>query len=357
MSTETVVPSAPSADSEVVDVFKGKEVSMAEYDKYRQSNELPERFKAADTEEPAPSQEIPEGEKPESEPDSDPDKQQEKPAKPKHQTSAERVAVLNAKVEELWSEEDPDLLKIAQITATIEKIEKGASAKRKTEVAPVAEQPKPAEPQYTRPKPTVDDKGEDDNPKYATYEDFVEDLSDWKAEQRLAKQQREQQQQEQQSKLQRAIEDGKSIYGDDFGKIADDTAGALVGDANVPLLVKQRIARSEMLPHLVYTIGSDSAELERFVDMAKADPFKALDYIALVENGIAEELAGNKADEAGRNDKGQFVSKEPPAKPKTSAPKPPTPVSGTSTGAFDVSDESLSPEEWMRQRNRQLGIK
>lgn len=44
---------------------------------------------------------------------------------------------------------------------------------------PVAEKPK-AEPQYTRPRPTEDAIGT----KYQTYADYVEDLTDWKIEQR-----------------------------------------------------------------------------------------------------------------------------------------------------------------------------
>jgi hypothetical protein len=45
-------------------------------------------------------------------------------------------------------------------------------------------------------------------------------------------------------------------------------------------------------------------------------------------------------------------SSRPPT--KTSAPKPPSPVGGSSGRGFDVSDESLSSDEWMRQRNEQV---
>ena len=39
---------------------------------------------------------------------------------------------------------------------------------------------------------------------------------------------------------------------------------------------------------------------------------------------------------------------------KTTAPKPPSPVGGTSRGAFDVNDESGSADDWMRRRNADL---
>jgi hypothetical protein len=47
----------------------------------------------------------------------------------------------------------------------------------------------------------------------------------------------------------------------------------------------------------------------------------------------------------------------PAARTTTSAPKPPSPVGGGSSRAFDVGDESLSADAWFHQRNRQLGIK
>lgn len=51
------------------------------------------------------------------------------------------------------------------------------------------------------------------------------------------------------------------------------------------------------------------------------------------------------------------VIRQTPEKRQTQAPKPPTPVGGSSSRAFDVNDESLSEDEWMRKRNAQLGIR
>ena len=41
-------------------------------------------------------------------------------------------------------------------------------------------------------------------------------------------------------------------------------------------------------------------------------------------------------------------------KKTTKAPKPPAPVGGSSSRAFDVSDESTSADEWFRRRNADL---
>lgn len=190
----------------------------------------------------------------------------------------------------------------------------------KAETKPAETQTAPAQPQPTRPKPAIEDKDKDGKPKYATYEDFVEDLSDWKVEQRMAAQQRDQQQQTQKQRIESAITEGKAIYGEDFGKIADETAGVIGQDAEIPLIIKQRIGRSDILPHLVYTLGNDSAELASFVKLAKSDQFKALDLIALTESLIREELAGKQQTET--------KTETQPAKPKTSAPPPPAEVGG-----------------------------
>jgi hypothetical protein len=105
---------------------------------------------------------------------------------------------------------------------------------------------------------------------------------------------------------------------------------------------------------VLYTIGSDDAELAKFIEMAKANPNKAIRYVAKVESLIADELAKPKETPA-RAENGQFKPNA-PEKKSTSAPKPPSPVNnGGHSRAFDPSDDSLSPEEWMRQRNKALG--
>lgn len=43
-----------------------------------------------------------------------------------------------------------------------------------------------------------------------------------------------------------------------------------------------------------------------------------------------------------------------PAPKKTAAPKPPSPVSGTSRGDFDINDESISADAWFHRRNADL---
>ena len=343
---EQTVAAAPSA-AEQDDVFRGETPTLDEYNQYRQSGELPARFKTTETAGTEPA-ESSEGEEPESAAESEAANQtQEKSQQqPKKLSAEERIAQLRATIEKLWEQDEPDTVRIAQLETTVDKIEQRSGAKRKTAPAPVAqtEPLAPQPPQYTRPKPTAEDKGPDGNAKYATYEDFVEDLADWKAEQRIVQQQRAQAAQQQERELQAKLEEARSRY-DNFDEVMQPALATIVEDQKVSPTVKAMLNDSDVLPDLLFTIGSDAKALATFLQTAKTDPGKAIRYIALTENLIREELeSGSKPN----------AEKTPPAKPQTSAPKPPSPVGGSSSRAFDVSDESLSPEEWMRKRNAQL---
>ncbi|MGH7593436.1 MAG: hypothetical protein ACRELE_06240 [Gemmatimonadales bacterium] len=315
MSEETVV--AESSSAETADAFNGENVSLAEFSHYRSTGELPEQYKA-DIEEATASDQITEAGEAES-----PKKSQESKRKP----DAEQ--------------------RIKQLTDEVKRWKSAAEAKAKPSEA--------VQPQQTRSKPTAEDKQSDGTPKYATYEDFVEELSDWKAEQRWTAQQREVAEQAQRKELDSKVSDAKQRYGEDkFDEVLVPTVNIIINDKQVSPVIKEMLNDSEVLPDLLFTIGSDEKELASFLKMAKEAPGKALRYLAAVEAGIIDELATDTTEETGRNEAGQFISKGSPVKPKTGAPKPPSPVTGASSGAFDVSDESLSSEEWARKRTADL---
>lgn len=203
--------------------------------------------------------------------------------------------------------------RIKQLTDRIKELES-----RKPETA---EAPKPVakvEPQYTRPKPTAEDK-DGDKPKYATYEDFVEDLADWKGEQRDAARQREQQETAQKTAMDSKMTDARKRYGDKFDEVLTPTIDAIMGkESGVHGVVKTMLNESEVLPDLIYTIGGDAKEMANFLKMAKDNPGKAMRYIALTESLIREELEGAEAPK----------ETTPPVKVQTQAPRPPAEVGG-----------------------------
>lgn len=313
MAEETQTASSPV---EVEDVFQGKEVSMAEFSRYRADGELPERFKPADTVESDPTDTPdetakPEGESLEPSPDSETDATQEQ----KPSTPAQK--------------------RILQLLAEKKELERKLAEKQ--DVKPESS-PAPVE-QFTRPKPTAEDKKEDGTPKFNTYEDYIEDLSDWKDEQREVKRQREQLQKDGTDRLNAKVEEGRTRY-ENLDEVVVPAANEIYNDKAISPVVKQMIADSDVIVDLMYTIASDPAEYAKFVKMAKETPGKAIRFIALTESFIAEELAGKV--------------EETPAKPRTQAPKPAATVGGTTSRSFDVSDESLSADEWARKRTQQL---
>lgn len=306
---QVVVESQPT-----MDISRGPlvDITPEQRTEFRKTGNLPEPPKK---EEAAPSSEA----KPDSEAkpagDSEPPKVQEHTErKPKAQTAEERIA---------------------QLESTIEKIKKGAGLEKpKADSEPAKSEPKPAEPQYTRPKPTVDDKDDKGTPKYATYEDYIEDLTDWKGEQRDAKNQRIAQEQAQAKAFNSKVEEARSRY-ENFDEVVGPTAAALNGNANINPVVKQMLLDSEHLPDLLFTIGSNDAEKAKFTEMAEKNPGKALRYIALTESLIAEELEA-KAKPA----------EEAPVKPKTQAPKPPSEAGGRAAAPPDALEAAAKANDF-----------
>jgi hypothetical protein len=141
------------------------------------------------------------------------------------------------------------------------------------------------------------------------------------------------------------VEAARRRYGEDFDTVIEPTVGEIMGNKDIPMEVKRMMAFSDVLPELVFTIGSDQKTKQELVRLSKSDPLRAMRYIATLEVGIRQELAAPEPEEK---------EEKAPEPRKTSAPKPPAPVTGAVSRAFDVSDESLLPEDWMRKRNAQV---
>jgi hypothetical protein len=316
MAQETQVASSPT---EVEDVFNGEHPTLAEFSKYREDGTLPERFQtdnaAPSTADTSEESEESEDKTPEPEPDSDPDELQG--LKPK---TAKRIERLLAEVKEL--------------------------KRQQTE----KQDAKPAESfpvqQTATGEPTPEDLNADGSPKWKTYEDFTKALARHEALQVRTEWEREQEQKTAQNALKAKLDEARARYED-----ADEVifpANKSIQEANIPMAVKEVFAQSDVFIDLCYVIGSDPKALADFIALAQSSPRAAIGRIFEYERGITEELSKS------RDSEGKFTASAPK---KTSAPKPPTPVGGTSSRAFDVSDDSLSPEEWMRKRNAQVAIK
>ncbi len=301
---------AVSSPAEAVDPFNGQSPTLREFNSYRVSGEVPARFMP---EEAAPAAAEPaEGEEPETEPEAAPDEDQ----------APEGIGNKARK-------------RFEKLLAEKKELERKLAAKPDAQPAPSAAQP------LTRPEPTVEDRKPDGTLKYADYADFIKDLGKWSAEQTLHEAQVRQSQQKNFEEVQEKVERDRKRYGEEFGKIIEPTAADIMGNASIPMEVKRMLAKSDILPDLVYTLGTDKNTLQKLVQLAKTDPQSAMYYLAELSADIRQELA--KPDET-----------QAPEPKKTTAPKPPSPVTGASSRAFDVSDESLSADDWVRKRNQQL---
>lgn len=304
---------APSP-AETPDVFNGENVSMSEYSKYREDGALPERFQAEDAP-PAPADDQEEPDELEEEEEAAPDSAPEEPQELKAKT-AKRIQQLLDETKELKRQ-----LAEKQV------------AKPESTPAP--------EPQAAG-EPTPEDKNADGSMKFKTYEAFTKALARWEIRQELAEQQREQRERTAKEALQTKLNEARERYDN-----ADDVifpANEAIQNARIPLAVKEIFAQSDVFVDLCYVVGSDPKALKDFISLAQTNPRAAIGKIYEYERGIHQEL-------------GKLVpAGETPAR-KTAAPKPPSPVGGGSTRAFDVSDESLSAEDWMRKRNKQLAAR
>lgn len=326
---------AASSPAEV-DVFNGEQPTLAEYQQYRQSGEVPARFKPAEPAESAPAdppkEDDAEPEEAEAAPESDPEETQEQPQKG---SAAEK--------------------RIKQLLARNKELERQLAAPKQTQ-----SDPSPARPQQPqnyaeyrktfKPSEWITEYAKA-NPE-ASYEDANAAMADHLSDVRDHFRRIEERVNAAKQALDKLQEEARERY-EDFDEIKSRVVSRFVTDKgmpNIPPQVYEVIDTSDVLADLLYTIGSDEEELDKFVAMAKASPSKAIRYVAKVESLIAEELAKPKDTPARGND-GKFIA---PEKRQTAAPKPPSPVGGGTSRAFDVSDENLSPEEWMRQRNAQI---
>jgi len=307
---ETQVASSPT---ETVDVFNGENTTMAEFAKYRQDGEVPERFKPAEKADPAPADPLEETETPA--PASEPDETQE--LKPK---TAKRIQQLLEKTKELERQ-------LAE----------------KHDAKPAASSPVAASVVQAG-EPNPEDKNNDGTPKFKTYEEFTRALARWEIRLELEADRQRAQEREANKALQSKLEDARTRY-DDADDVIFPTSKS-IHDAQIPVAVKEVFGQSDVFVDLCYVVGSDPEELKKFITLAQSNPRAAIGKVFEYERGIKDQLS-----------KGSEGKDPAPAPKKTGAPKPPAPVSGASSRAFDVSDDSLSPEEWARKRTKQLADK
>lgn len=310
----------------------------SEYAQWRATGELPEKPQPKKAAPAAADERTSDSSAPEAEP------QQEKP-KPRRKPDAE------ARIKALTDE----------IKALRGQMERGRPTQTQAESSPARPQQQPG----PRNKPTPEDKTPDGRPKYSSYEDYVEDLADWKAEQRFAAHQREQQAQAQRQQLKSQLEEARERYPN-----YDAVAAPLIGELlkpEIPQEVFRLINDSPVLADLIYVIGGSDESRTNFLNAARSNPTKAQRVAIMIEQDIQAKLA--KGSDAGteRNERGRFAAVpkgdgEPiPAKRgPEDTPAPPIEIGHRGGGTMDEAERALKAIErgdenavraWLRAEN------
>lgn len=192
---------------------------------------------------------------------------------------------------------------------------------------------KPAE-QKTSDKPTPD--------KFGTYEEYVEALTDWKTEQKLARE-REQRKAE----TEKAVEaERQKTLGHswqeseakarkehaDYDEVIQEAAEA-IRDGELPKISDstfRAIMETDSKAEILYHLAKNREDLEQLASATGSRVYLELGKIEAKLNTPAQE------------------------KPKvTGAPKPPSTVGGRANKSFDPNDPSVDINEWMkRERER-----
>jgi len=318
MPEETVVAAtsaeqeAPATTAPEFDHSRGALVDLSpeQRSEYKKTGVLPKAPEPKKTEEVAPPQPEPKGESAaEAEPAKG--KQEHTEKQPKKPTAEERIA---------------------QLEATIEKIRKGAGIERKAEPAPAPVEPK-AENAQQQPKPpqnykewfkqfdaeTWENDYVEKNPTH-TFSQMNAALADYLGDVREEFARHAEAQRASLAKTSEKLQDAEKRYGAKFDDVVVPTLKA-INEKIVPP-IRQLLEECEVLPDLLFTIGDEQGGIDKFLAMP---PGKQARYIALTEALIQEQLSG-KAEE---------VKPEPPAKPQTSAPKPPAEVGGRASTPDD----------------------
>jgi hypothetical protein len=214
-----------------------------------------------------------------------------------------------------------------------------------TKPAPV-EQPAPApEPVEAlgTPKPTPD--------KFTNYEDFIEALTDWKAEQREVQRAQQEAQQAQQEYLRQTF-DNYNQGVDDFKREHDDFDEVLSKDVAIYPGVQMAIMEMENGPAVAYYLGTHRDLASKLMDMSEARAMAEVGRISATL-GVAVDDEPSSAPE-GNEEEEEPVHRAspPPRKAVSAAPAPIKPLGGGNTKS-SVPLDQLDYADFRKIRDQQ----
>lgn len=216
--------------------------------------------------------------------------------------------------------QEPRLFTQDEVDALVTKrlgIEQRRLARQKAEQAD-----QPRQPAKEAPKPD----------QFKTAQEYIDAVSDWKADQKVAERAQRQQQTSTVNTFQERAEQARDKY-PDFDKVVGND-DLIIGEPSA-----QAILESKIGPEIAYHLGKNPQESER---IARLSPLAQAREIGKIEAKLEANLPQGK-------------------KAVTSAPEPITPIGTRATSpSYSTSDQrslKLPPSEWIAKRNAEIAAK
>jgi hypothetical protein len=342
MSEQVVAP------AEAVDPFEGKEVSFEEFSNYRKTGEVPERIKA---EAPKQQESEPSNAEGENVEDQDPSIEQDAEVRdekgrfarpPESKFTPDQQKYVDKIVQKRLAKQ------AAQLRAEHEAAFKASSGKTsETQVTATAQKPAYKADDFLSANPPEEPQFPDPDTFSGTWEELklaqkeaIKQRDNWRDAKRDAEQfkiQAEKDRNERQKVITERVKKFSKTnpdYEDELAQLKDeiDSGSLPMGRELIDFVSYNLDAPVEVIYHLC----KNRDVLDKIL---ATDPNKAAGELYRLDGRLQAQAAAPAPDKK-------------PAEPK---PKPPAPVGGrASATAFDVSDTSLSPDEWAKLRNEQL---
>jgi hypothetical protein len=287
-AVQNVAPAAAEVVAEVQTNIPA--AHTPEYQEWRTTGKIPQP-KTAD---PAPAKSEQATAEVSADPESAPQEH-----KPKKETAAERAVKVRKEADELQAELD-------------------RRAELRKKLAEPDEPTKKAEPATAKDKQDVDEFGLkvpkkpklDDFETFEAFEEakdkYADDNAEYKAERAVRKDRKERADQESNKALNDRLNEGRKRYKEAFDTKIKPVVGRLSAEKIAPV-IQAVVMDSEILPDLLYALGSDPVEFDNFIELAQSNPSKALRKLILLEDLTQKELSKAAA----------------PEKKTTDAPPPP----------------------------------
>lgn len=237
-----------------------------------------------------------------------------------------------------------------------------ADAKRERdywrELAMKNDQKPPVESKAIEKKETQPVDGRPNKDDFKTHEEYLEALTDFKADQKIDKRLADRDAKQRQDNLRAEMEKSKKAHldrVDAFRKTHEDFNEVLgeITDFRLSSSLERALVESDNGPELMYEFAKNPAELERINALEPAAQARALGRF---ESSFQKSQPGKK-DEVAE----EVEAKAPPvsAKPKPNISKAPSPMKSVGSKAGNpktIFDEDVSTDDWIAMRNKQKGV-